>query len=260
MVLLALLGCASIVQAQPRYASLPGIPDIPFAIIAQKPSDKTAYTQGLQLVDDKLYLGTGLYGQSHIQVIDWATGDVILRRALPDTFFGEGVAVSNGHVYQLTWKVGLLYVYHQRDLSLANIHTYQGEGWGLAHDGSHFIMSDGTATLTFRDSDTFAVERTVDVTSNGQPVGHLNELEWVNGWLLANRWGASDILVVDPLSAQVMGQLRFGSIVEEMRQRLPTAGVLNGIAYDSAESKLLVTGKNWDRIYVIEADLRNLKQ
>ena len=164
-------------QAQPMHPPLIEVPNITYEVVAVKPGNKQAYTQGLQLVDDVLYWGTGKYGQSEIRALDWKTGRIKLQHKLPKEAFGEGIAVWNEHIYQLTWKIGLLYIYRQSDLSLADIFVYTGEGWGLTHDGKQFIMSDGTATLTFRNSDTFVVEREIQVTNQGKAIDHINELE-----------------------------------------------------------------------------------
>lgn len=240
---------------QPQHASLAGVPNIAYEVIASKPGDTQAYTQGFQFIGGELYWGTGLYGKSEIKAVDWHTGGVSRRRQLPQEAFGEGVTVWNGNVYQLTWKLGLLYVYKQHDFSLANIMIYEGEGWGLTHDGKQFIMSNGSATLSFRNSETFAVERELEVIWQGQPVNHINELEWIEGWIVANRWGATDILIIDPDTGHVAAQIQLDAIVQEVQQRYPKAEVLNGIAYDAECDSLLITGKHWDRIYVLKVDL-----
>lgn len=245
---------------QPKHASLDGVPNFLYELVATKPADTQAYTQGLQYVDGILYLGTGLYGKSEVKALDWDTGEVRQLRALPKIAFGEGITVWDGNIYQLTWKLGLLYIYAQHDFSLVDIRVYEGQGWGLTHNGNQFIMSNGSATLYFRDSETFTLKRELKVTWQGQPVNHINELEWVEGWLIANRWGATDILIIHPDNGHVVAQLQLASIVQEVQQRSADAGVLNGVAYDAACGCLLVTGKNWDRIYVLKVDLAVLAQ
>ena len=234
--------------------ALAGIPRIPYTLVESREADVHAFTQGLYLRGETLYLGTGLYGKSELRAIDWNTGTVLQRKALPRNAFGEGVTVVGDRIYQLTWKNGLLNVYDRDTFKLIKTLTYQGEGWGLTHNATHLIMSNGTAQLTFRAFDSFAVSHVLKVTANGSPIHHLNELEWVNGWILANRWLTHQILWISPETGAVGGVLDLSPIVAEVRKRQPRADVLNGIAYDPVNDLLIITGKLWDRYYLVKVD------
>ena len=234
--------------------ALAGVRRIPYTLVETRKADVHAFTQGLYLLEDTLYLGTGLYGKSELRAIDWNTGAVLQRKALPRNVFGEGVTVVGDRIYQLTWKNGLLNIYDRDDFELIETVAYQGEGWGLTHNATHLIMSNGTAQLTFRALDSFAVSHALKVTANGSPINHLNELEWVNGWILANRWFTHQIVWISPETGAVGGVLDLSPIVAEVRKRQPRADVLNGIAYDVANDLLIITGKLWDRYYLLKVD------
>jgi glutamine cyclotransferase len=128
---------------------------------------------------------------------------------------------------------------------------YPGEGWGLTQNGRELIMSDGTAELRFLDPETLQERRRVRVTASGQPVAQLNELEFVNGEILANVWLTPRIARIDPATGNVTGWIDLSPLV---RQTVAgdTDAVLNGIAYDAERDRLFVTGKNWPRLYEID--------
>ncbi len=130
---------------------------------------------------------------------------------------------------------------------------YTGEGWGLTSDGRQLYLSDGTDEIRLLDATSFAVVRTFKVTEADSAVWMLNELEWVDGELLANVYQTDFIARIDPASGRVMGWLDTSELLpraqrDALRQR---GGVANGIAYDSVARRLLVTGKFWPRVYEV---------
>jgi glutamine cyclotransferase len=214
------------------------------------PHDTEAYTQGLLMLDGRLYEGTGQWGKSSIREVDLATGAVKRKRDLAAEYFGEGIAALGGLLYQLTWKEGKAFVYDLATFAPRDTFTYQGEGWGLTTDGESLVMSDGTARIRFLDPKTFAVRRTIDVREGTSPVSQLNELEWVEGEIFANVWQSAQIVRIDPKTGAVTGWLELGELVATT-PRTGTDPVLNGIAYDAQTKKLYVTGKQWARLYEI---------
>lgn len=231
-------------------------------VVRSYPHDPAAFTEGLFIKDGKLYEGTGLDGsstppgQSDIRRTDLATGAVELRRALDPKYFGEGIAAVGDVLYELTWKSGKAFTY---DLATfkprPQTFTYDGEGWGLTTDGTSLIMSDGTARLRFLDPKTFAVRRTLAVHDGASPVSQLNELEWVKGEILANIWQSQQIARIDPTTGAVTGWVDL-SALPLATDRTGKEDVLNGIAYDAAQDKLYVTGKNYARLYEVRLDRR----
>lgn len=223
-----------------------------YRVTAEYPHDTDAYTQGLFWHDGRMYESTGLNGMSELRRCDLATGCVEQRAPLERTYFGEGAALLGDRIYQLTWISGRVFVYDAATLRRLESMSYDGEGWGLASDGEKLYMSDGSETITVRAPESFAVERTITVTAAGRPVDSLNELEWIDGMLWANRYMYDSIVVIDPATGAVAAEIDLSEIRSEEDARIPGADVLNGIACDGSTGEVYVTGKKWNKIYRIE--------
>lgn len=220
-------------------------------VVARVPHDTAAYTQGLVYAGGVLYESTGQYGQSQVRRVNRATGEVEAAVRLAPSRFGEGLALLDGRLYQLTWQSMVGYVYDAGTLAPLDSFRYDGEGWGLATDGTWLIMSDGTARLRYLDPATFAVVREVTVLDHGSPLSALNELEYVNGVLFANVYQSDWIVRVDPDSGTVLEWIDFKGLLSD-RDRTPSTDVLNGIAYDEASGHLLLTGKRWPWLFEVQ--------
>jgi len=235
------------VWGQLRPASLPRV--VKPEVVARFPHDPMAFTQGLVVFDGKLYESTGQYGHSSIRRVDLDTGAVEQIAPLNFTFFGEGMTILDGRIYQLTWKSQTAFVYDLASFELLETKRYRGEGWGLTHDGQSLIVSDGSATLTFYDPASFMPQRTIEVRDGGSPVPLLNELELVDGEIWANVWYDDRIARISPETGDVLGWLDLTAIYP--RTQRGRDDVLNGIAYDAATGRLFVTGKNWPTVFEI---------
>ena len=176
-----------------------------FEVVAAYPHDPDAFTQGLAVEAGQLYEGTGQYGASTLRRVDLATGRPEKQRALGPRYFGEGIAILDGLVYQLTWQNGVVVVYDLETFEVERTMEYEGEGWGLTHDGRQLIMSDGSATIRFRDPQTFAVTREIEVRADGVAVPKLNELEFIDGEIWANIWYDDRIARISPENGEVLG-------------------------------------------------------
>ena len=221
-----------------------------FEVVAVYPHDPNAFTQGLAIHAGQLYEGTGQYGASALRRVDLTSGRPEKQRALPPQYFGEGIAILDGLVYQLTWQNGVVVVYDLETFELERTMRYDGEGWGITHDGRQLIMSDGSATIRFRDPQTFAVGKEIEVRADGVPVGRLNELEYVDGEIWANIWYDDRIARISPTSGEVLGFIDLRTLYPQTARS--SEAVLNGIAYDAAAKRLFVTGKNWPQLYEIK--------
>ena len=219
-------------------------------IVNRLPHDASAYTQGLLFQDGYFYESTGLLEDSSIRKVEPATGEVLQKLALPSDLFGEGLALVNNHLIQLTWKNNRALVYQQDNLDKVAEFSYIGEGWGLTFDGQHLIMSDGTSWLRFLDPDSFEENSRLMVWDGGNPVERINELEMVNGKILANIWQTNQIIAIDLHSGCITAWINLDELVREASNQ-PDAEVLNGIAYDPASGRLWVTGKRWKTVYEI---------
>ncbi len=222
-----------------------------FRVMAEYPHDPTAFTQGLVFTDGNLYEGTGKKGESSLRRIELASGRIEQLVPLDAALFGEGIAILDGKLYQLTWQNRLGIVYDRQTFQQLSTFRYTGEGWGLTHDGKRLILSDGTSTLRFLDPKTFDVVKRVKVRAVNGPVDKLNELEYRKGEILANVWYSDRIARISPESGEILGWIDLSTLYPA-RLRSSKEDVLNGIAYDEAKDRLLVTGKNWPKIYEIE--------
>lgn len=222
-----------------------------FNVVDTYPHDDAAFTQGLVYHDGLLYEGTGLYGRSSIRIAELSTGNIIEQVDLSDDIFGEGMTIMGDQVYQVTWKENTGFVYSMDDLTEIRSFSYNGEGWGLTHDGNHLILSNGSSTLSFLDPESLHVVRTVDVTYEGEPVSNLNELEYFDGVIYANIWHLDQIVMINPNDGAAIGWIDLDGIQEHLGS---TEGidVLNGIAYNYETGRLLVTGKLWPNVFEIE--------
>ena len=211
------------------------------------PHDTEAFTQGLLWHDGKLYESTGRYGHSDLRRIDPATGTVEQRRPISKMHFGEGLARIDDHLVMLTWRAGRALVFGIDSFRRLGDHRYRGEGWGLCHDGSRFVMSNGSARLIFRDSRSFARIGMARVTMDGVPLPRLNELECVQGAVYANIYGRDFIVRIDPATGRVMHRIDARSL--RTRSKAKPADVLNGIAYDPVSQRFYLTGKLWPLMF-----------
>lgn len=237
--LAAALSCADGPAATPRYTA---------RVVKTFPHDANAFTQGLEFHGGALWESTGLVGHSGIRKVALETGKVLQQLRVNPPFFGEGITIVNGEVFQLTWQHQTGFVYRFPELQLVRQFVYNGEGWGLTNDGKQIYMSDGTAQIRVIDPATFREVRRITVQDGGRPVAALNELEWVRGEIYANVWTTDQIVRISPATGKVLGWIDLSSLPRD-RQR---ADVLNGIAFDKATGRLIVTGKLWANLYQIE--------
>jgi glutaminyl-peptide cyclotransferase len=225
------------------------LPIFGYEVVHVYPHDPEAFTQGLQYLDGVLYEGTGLSGRSSIRKVNLQSGEVLLKRDIGPEHFGEGITVWKSELIELTWQSRVAFVYDKTTFEPKRRFSYTGEGWGLTHDGTHLIMSDGTDTLRLLDPGTFAERRRIQVTSAGVPLRYLNELEYVKGEILANIWQTDQIARIAPESGRVTGYIDLrGLLTPSERSR---SDVLNGIAYDKERDRLFVTGKLWPKLFEI---------
>jgi glutaminyl-peptide cyclotransferase len=181
--------------------------------------------------------------------VDPESGEVLSSRSLSADLFGEGLARVEDRLIQLTWNEGTALVWDRETLREVNRLSYEGPGWGLCYNGQHLVMSNGTSLLTFRDPETFAIERQVEVVLRDGAVGRLNELECVEDWVYANVYTTDWIVKIEPLSGRVASLIDASGLLSP-EERVGT-DVLNGIAYDPEEQVFYLTGKLWPRLFIV---------
>lgn len=239
-----LAGCA---PAAPAPAA-PGAPATGVAVVrpevlAELPHDPEAFTQGLEFgPDGALYEGTGLEGRSQLRELDPATLAVRRSVPLPAELFGEGITVVGDRIWQLTYQNGVALEWARDSFTLLREVPMDGEGWGLCHDDTRLVRSDGTDRLRFHDPATFAETGSVAVTLDGDPVTEINELECVDGQVWANIWKTDRIVRIDPSDGRVTAVVDAAGLLDAPRRA--GADVLNGIA-STGNGEFLLTGKLW---------------
>jgi len=223
-----------------------------YKVLGTFPHDIKSYTQGFEYHGGHFIEGTGQYRESSIQKVLPGTGDKIKIRNNSSEIFGEGITVLKGKIYQITYRSQLGFIYDSESFELLQKFSYQNfEGWGLCNNGKDIIMSDGTNSIYFRDPDYFSVIRKIEVFDNKSEVDSLNELEYINGVIYANRYMTNEIVMIDPENGKVIGKADMKGLLkpEDRHERID---VLNGIAWDEAGKRLFVTGKYWPKVYTIE--------
>ncbi|HIL16468.1 MAG TPA: glutaminyl-peptide cyclotransferase [Deltaproteobacteria bacterium] len=235
---------------------LPRAQFLTYQVVASYPHDPRVYTQGLIFHEGNLFLGTGLHAGSFLRHIELPSGKIIGEASLSEKYFGEGIAMVDGRIIQLTWLSRTGFVYDAKTFKELRTFSYDTEGWGLTYDGKRLILSDGTDRLYFLDPNTFENQGHINVQHEGVPLEHLNELEFVEGKVWANQWYTEHVLVIDPQTGAVNALIDFTGLYPDLRKRisyglLDTGAVLNGIAYDNKDKRIFITGKLWPSIYEV---------
>ncbi|MGH3779189.1 MAG: glutaminyl-peptide cyclotransferase [Pseudonocardiaceae bacterium] len=216
-------------------------------VLAVLPHDTTMYTEGLEVHDGVLYEASGLAGQSRVRASALASMALLREATLPAPLFGEGLTVTDDRLWQLTWTSGIAIERDPATLAQRRRVTYQGQGWGLCHDGHRLVMSDGSDRLTFRDPVTFAPSGQLEVRLDGEPVQRLNELECAGGVVWANVFQTDNIVRIDPGTGAVTAVVDASGLLRTQPQ---SAGdVLNGIAAIPGTDEFLITGKRWPSLF-----------
>ena len=233
-------------------------PVISYTILNALPHDKDSYTEGFLMHNGKLFESSGApegneKTRSIVGVVDPATGLITVKAELDrKIYFGEGIAILGNKLYQLTWTNKKGFIYDLKTFRKTGEFTFPSkEGWGMTTDGSSLIMSDGSSNLTYLDPVSFKTIRIVGVSDNNGPVGNINELEYVNGNILANIYQTPYIIRIDPNTGKVLGKADFSNLVKEVKLKDPDVDYMNGIAWDSANNKIYITGKLWPNMYEV---------
>ncbi len=227
---------------------------IPYSVVKIFPHDTSAFTQGLVIEYGRLFESTGQEGSSWIAEVELATGKQDKKVVLAKQYFGEGITILNKKIYQLTWKNKKGFVYDIDTFEKIKEFEYDYPGWGITHNGKNLIVSDGTDKLHFLDTATLKQVSELRVTQNLSQIDKLNELEFIDGYLFANRWMTNEVVKIDLSNGYVVGRLNLAELAREANQKNPNADVLNGIAYEKKSGLLLVTGKRWPFLFALRLD------
>lgn len=232
-----------------------------YEVVNTYPHDPAAFTQGLVFYNGFFYEGTGGRKDdsfhSSIRKVEVETGKVLKKSDLAGEYFGEGITIFNDKLYEITWQESTAFMYDVNDFKLLKEFRYPGEGWGITHDDTNLIMSDGTHVIRFINPETFETVRTIVVNDEmGKPLMELNELEYVKGEIWANVWQEDWIARIDPANGKLLGRIDLTKLAEDQMNADVNADVLNGIAYDAATDRIFITGKKWKKLFEIKVKPR----
>ncbi|MBP0902257.1 glutaminyl-peptide cyclotransferase [Mariniflexile gromovii] len=224
-----------------------------YKIINEYPHDITSYTQGLEFYKGNLYESTGQRKESKLRQVDYKTGEVLKNVNLADAFFGEGLTVLNDKIYQLTWQSGTGFIYDVNTFEKTNSFKYGNskEGWGICNDSKKLYKSDGTENIWILNPDTLVEEDHIQVYTNKGKIVEINEMEWINGVIYANRYQKDGVALINPENGAVIGVIDFSPLKKLVTQH-EGLDVLNGIAYNPDTKTIFVTGKRWDKLFEVE--------
>lgn len=233
-------------------------PAIQYAVVNKFPHDTSYFTEGLEFYKGQLFESSGGNADespypSELGISDLKTGKVDPKVKLDKSkYFGEGITFFNDKLYHLTWQSQVGFVYDAKTFQkIKEFKLPSKEGWGQTHDSANLIMSDGSSNLYYMSPDSLKLLNILRVTDNNGPVPNIDELEYINGFIYANQWETTYILKIDPSTGKVTGRIDLDNLQKEASATHPTADVLNGIAWDSANNKVIVTGKRWPYLYEI---------
>jgi glutamine cyclotransferase len=216
--------------------------------------NSNSFTQGLFYENGTIYESSGLYDKSFLAKYPLGSKTYSQEKKQENKYFSEGITRFGDKIYLLTWQERRLLEYDFATFELLNtleLPVSIKEGWGICTDGENLIISDGTQYLYFVQivANQIKIKKTLQIVGYNQIYGRLNELEYIDGFIFANVWQESIILKINPKNGLVEGILDLTALATNKTKDQ----VLNGIAYIDTKT-LLVTGKNWDKMYRIRLD------
>lgn len=221
-----------------------------YTLVKVYPHDTSAYTQGLEWYNNTLIESTGLRGKSVLYQMDSQLKPLGKKVKLDDLYFGEGITIFEGKIYQLTWEEHKVFVYDATSLKKIKEFNWPYEGWGLTHNDSALIISTGSSNLYFVDPENFEIKKTLGVYHQFGYQSMINELEYVNGKIFANIYGQNEIIVIDPTTGIITNKMDCSNILAQAKVNynplsIDGGYVLNGIAYNPSTNSYFLTGKCW---------------
>jgi glutaminyl-peptide cyclotransferase len=251
----AMISLVSCGDTKPKVEAVRDSLALEYTVINTLPHNVEAFTEGLEVYNGKILESTGQNNTSWIAEVNPGSGEHDKKVILDRQYFGEGITVLNNKLYQLTYKHNIGFIYDARTYKQIGefpFATSTKEGWGMTHDNTHLILSDGSERLYYLDSATLKNVKTISVTNNGNKLKQVNELEFVDGYIYANIWQTNFIVKINPVNGNVVGRLDLSRLNNEIKSLYPQALELNGIAYDKNSKSFLVTGKFWPKAYLIK--------
>jgi glutamine cyclotransferase len=220
-----------------------------YEILKEIDHNPESYTQGLELDGNILYESTGLNGKSKVIKFDYPSFNIQNEISLDQKYFGEGLTIVGDSIYQLTWRENVCFIYNKDLEKIGELPVPTAEGWGLTHGNGSLFLTDGTGNLYTTDNK-LSVKEISPVYFGERAINSLNELEFVDGKIWANVYGADQIVRINSKTGVIDAFVDFTQL--KLRQGNKNADVLNGIAYIPEDDTYLITGKNWDKMFLMK--------
>lgn len=227
-------------------------------LLKKFPVKEPLFTQGLEISKNKdLVLGTGIEGESRVGIFNLKSGRLDQVQKLPNDYFGEGLTFSPKYLWQLTWKEKKVLKRNPQNFKIIDEIPISTEGWGLCYDSDQDVIwrSDGTSTLYKHDPETFQEIGQIKISMGDLAASKLNELEYYNGHIYANRLYRDEIVKIDPKQEKVVDQYDIRPILDQTlnANQLATVDSLNGIAHLEGDT-FYITGKLYPYIYEVKLE------
>jgi glutamine cyclotransferase len=229
-------------------------PDIyTYEVINEFPHDKNAFTQGFEYHNGFLYESTGQRGESSLRKVELKTGKILQKIEIDKQYFGEGMTIFNNKIYLLTWQGKKGFVFNLETFEKENEFKYNlsKEGWGLSHNENKLLKTDGSERVWFLNPETLTEDSFIEAYTDKRKVSSLNEIEYINGKIYANKWQQNSILIINSITGAIEGIANLKGLQTKAGQK-DDDNVLNGIAYDAKNERLFVTGKKWDKVFELK--------
>jgi glutamine cyclotransferase len=240
-------------ENQSSNGAMPTPATLSYTVLNVYPHDTSSFTEGLIWINGSFLESTGEKQRSYLLKVDPKTGKPEKKVKLGDQYFGEGIAVLNNKIYQLTYQDHKVFVYDMNFNKLPQEFEWPYEGWGMTTDGKSLILDTGGSNIYFVNPESFKIERTLGVVNNNGYVSMINELEYVDGYLYANIWQTNYIIKINAQSGLVEAKADLSDILKSIHPEFNTeVNVLNGIAYNTEKKTFYVTGKNWPSLFEIK--------
>jgi glutamine cyclotransferase len=220
------------------------------------------FCQGLVKYNDILYESSGIYGKSFIQKYDLISEKIITKYVFEPDIFAEGLTILNNNLYCLSWHNPILFKF---DLDLKLLNSYKlnniKEGWGLTTDNHNLIISDGSEKLYIVDPIDLSYLPNKQIITTQKK---LNALAYYNNHIYSNIWQKDQIIKICIQTGAIIQRWDFSdifrpnpylSVYSDNKFIIDDYSygeyVLNGITFYK-DNQFLLTGKNWNRIYIVE--------
>lgn len=222
-----------------------------FQLISTFYYDNQLYTQGLEIINDKLVISSGLYGKSKICEYDLNEQKVEVKQLLDKNYFGEGITFNDKNIVQLTWQEEKIIILNKDSYKVEDIKDIHGEGWGICFNDNKYYISNGSEYICIYDN-SFQELYKIKILYKDQPIFRINELEFYKGYIYANQLDTCNIYKINPSNGNVSKKYDL-SKNDEISQLNKSKGSMNGIA-KYKDNMFYITGKNWDKMFLVKLD------